>query len=665
MRLRPLKIVGKTTEAEFSVNPLTLAFREAGVESRFQRSYSRNNLQLGRACHLFAIFFFVVFAVWDVHVVSGSHAEFWIPLAPAVAAVFLAGLAFSYLATPTYLRCWRPLFAFYVLVTGTGAALAAVLAGNDIPLFYFAGLIFCLLFCYSLIRLTFLWAAASGTAILVIYLASLWAFARPPVKLFLTELFLLAAVNFLGMIICYALELLARRDFALAAALRTGEHRLASETSATADIVNGMLSDEAADPQVERTMLDACLAATGSRFGIIGALDDRGALSTICYSEEALDACAFPRAGWEAATGLTVQTMWERSVVHGAPLVCNDLAADRACGPPRPVGESPPDDSPPQAVGSQPGGSPPPHGRPVESLLAVPVIDGDEVTGMVAVAGRAGGYTRADQETLSRLVAIMNVSRRYRQVLVEARLTSADLERAVRERTAELEAANRELESFAYSVSHDLRAPLRAIDGFSTTVVDEYGDTLDERGRHYLDRVRAAAQRMSRLIDDLLRLSRLSRVETNFEYVDLSGMAHQLVEELRSDEPDRDAEILIADGLVARGDPTLLAAALGNLLSNAWKFTSREDLARIELGASFDHGEPVFFVRDNGAGFDMAHADNLFGVFRRLHSDDEFPGTGVGLATVQRIVSRHGGRVWAEAAVGRGATFYFTLGTPP
>jgi hypothetical protein len=203
MRFGPLRIINHATGVEFAVSRLTLAFRDHVVESRFQRSYSEDNLKLGRACHFFAMAFFSVFAAWDILVISASHAEFWVPLAAAVVLVFLAGLSFSYLSTTTYLRYWRPLFAFYVLVTGSGATVAAVLADNAVPLFYFAGLVFCLLFCYSFIRLTFVWAAVSGTAILVIYLACLWALVRPPARLLLTELFPLAAMNFLGMIICY------------------------------------------------------------------------------------------------------------------------------------------------------------------------------------------------------------------------------------------------------------------------------------------------------------------------------------------------------------------------------------------------------------------------------------------------------------------------------
>ena len=244
----------------------------------------------------------------------------------------------------------------------------------------------------------------------------------------------------------------------------------------------------------------------------------------------------------------------------------------------------------------------------------------------------------------------------------EIRRLNADLERRVEERTAELTASNRELEAFAYSVSHDLRAPLRSINGFSQALLEDCASGLDETGRGHLARVQAATQRMGQLIDDLLRLSRVARTEMKREPADLSALAAEVVAELRRREPARTVEVAIAPGLTARGDRDLLRLLLENLLSNAWKFTSGRASARIEMGAAAIHGRPAWFVRDDGAGFDMAYADKLFGPFQRLHSAAEFEGTGIGLAIVHRIVLRHGGRIEAEAAVGRGATFTFTLG---
>jgi PAS domain S-box-containing protein len=235
------------------------------------------------------------------------------------------------------------------------------------------------------------------------------------------------------------------------------------------------------------------------------------------------------------------------------------------------------------------------------------------------------------------------------------------LNEAERRHAAQLEALNRELEAFSYSVSHDLRAPLRSIDGFSLALMEDYGDKLDPEGKAHLQRIRAATQRMALLIDDLLKLSRISRGEMRHEVVDLSAMAKAILEELQESEPMRRVEWVVADSIEAHGDSRLLRAALENLLNNAWKFTGKQPDARIELGVSRHNGQPLYFVRDNGAGFDMAYADKLFGAFQRLHSTAEFPGTGVGLATVQRVVLRHGGRISAESAVGKGATFSFTL----
>jgi light-regulated signal transduction histidine kinase (bacteriophytochrome) len=239
---------------------------------------------------------------------------------------------------------------------------------------------------------------------------------------------------------------------------------------------------------------------------------------------------------------------------------------------------------------------------------------------------------------------------------------NAELEQRVRERTAELEVANQELEAFSYSVSHDLRAPLRSIDGFSRILLEDYPDKLDAEGKDSLKRVRAASQRMGELIDDLLKLSHASRTEMRRTEVDLTALAGEIAAELRRDDPARQGRWVIAPGLVATGDPQLLREVLENLLGNAWKFTGKRADPVIEFGVTNGEAVRAFFVRDNGAGFDMAYAGKLFGAFQRLHATADFPGTGIGLATVQRIIHRHGGRVWAEGAVGQGATFYFTLG---
>jgi PAS domain S-box-containing protein len=236
-----------------------------------------------------------------------------------------------------------------------------------------------------------------------------------------------------------------------------------------------------------------------------------------------------------------------------------------------------------------------------------------------------------------------------------------ELEQRVAERTRQLQATYKELEAFSYSVSHDLRAPLRAMDGFSRVLEEDYAERLDDEGKNHLARIRANSNRMGQLIDDLLELSRLTRSEMRHEQIDLSAVVRRIAAELREQYPDHSVELKIEDGIAVTGDARLLWAALSNLLGNAWKYTGKQPKPQIEFGTTEHEGQCIYFVRDNGVGFDMAYVGKLFGTFQRLHGANEFPGNGVGLATVQRIIARHGGRIWAEAAVGQGATFYFSL----
>lgn len=281
----------------------------------------------------------------------------------------------------------------------------------------------------------------------------------------------------------------------------------------------------------------------------------------------------------------------------------------------------------------------------------------------LAIRDLASGFARFGRGDFDKPIAIAGDDE-FSELALDANrmaVSLLDLDERLRRRQADLERANKELEAFSYSVSHDLRAPLRGIDGFSLALMEDYAESLPPEAQHYLQRVRAAAQRMGQLIDDLLQLSRLNRGEIRRESVDLSGMAQEVAAELSRANPGREVEVSIAHGLRAGGDGRLLRIVMENLLGNAWKFTTRSEHPRVEIGALEQEGETVFFVRDNGAGFDMRRADQLFTPFKRLHHDKEYPGTGIGLAIVQRVIHRHGGRVWAKGEVNRGATFFFTV----
>lgn len=310
----------------------------------------------------------------------------------------------------------------------------------------------------------------------------------------------------------------------------------------------------------------------------------------------------------------------------------------------------------------------------VRANLAVPLLQGQHLWGLLCIhqCRVPREWQQTEIEFVTQIANHLGVALQHAELLTNlqvevqerqqaeqaVRTINQGLQRAI----IELQAMNKELEAFSYSVSHDLRAPLRSIDGFSQALLEDYYEHLDLTGQDYLRRIRAATQRMGHLIDDLLNLSRVMRSDMYLESVDLSILAQDICTELQQSQPERQVDFVIQTGLISQGDHRLLQVLLANLLHNAWKFTSKHTHARIEFGTlSTENSIPVYFVRDDGAGFDMAYANKLFKPFQRLHSTIEFSGNGIGLATVQRIVHRHGGRVWAEAAVDQGATFYFTL----
>lgn len=298
--------------------------------------------------------------------------------------------------------------------------------------------------------------------------------------------------------------------------------------------------------------------------------------------------------------------------------------------------------------------------QPVRAEVAVNTKNGQELwleIDLAPIANESGLFTH--------WVAVDRDISERRQQQQEILSLNNELEERVRRRTAQLAAANKELESFAYAVSHDLRSPLNTVDGFSQLLLKLDAENLSDKGKHYLDRIGVGVRHMGELIEGLLTLAHLSRGAIRSEPVDLSALARRINHQCSVREPVRQVQVNVQDGLQARGDVRLLSAVFQNLLDNAWKFTSRQTRAQIDIGCQFDvGGETVFFVKDNGAGFDMAYANKLFGTFERLHSPGEFPGTGIGLATVKRVIERHGGRIWAESRVDEGATFYFTLNSP-
>ena len=410
------------------------------------------------------------------------------------------------------------------------------------------------------------------------------------------------------------------------------------------------ITDAEAHPTFDR-LLTHLLDIADSEYGFIGEVfrDGQGApflrpyaITDISWDEASRQLYRkYVSGGFEFRN---LNTLFGQVLTTGKPVIANDPAHD------------------PRRGGL-------PEGHPaLNAFLGLPLLRGDELVGMVGVANRPGGYDeallghlQAFSATCAVLIEAYRNNQRRREAENLLRKMNLELEDHVNQRTAELQASIRELESFSYSVSHDLRSPLRGINGFSRLLQQDYGERLDEQGHEYLRRICAATLRMSELIDGMIDLAQLTREPIHLADVDVTRLAVSIARELQSAEPERKVAFKAAPDIRARADERLLRVVLLNLLSNAWKFTARRETAHVEFGVRQTGSSQVFFVRDDGAGFDMKYADKLFGAFQRLHGVKEFAGTGIGLATVQRIVQRHGGLVWAEGEVDKGASFYFTL----
>ncbi len=394
---------------------------------------------------------------------------------------------------------------------------------------------------------------------------------------------------------------------------------------------------DASMKEVTEFAMEEAIRLTKSKIGYIAFTnEDESVLTMYSWSRSAMAECRIvdkPLIYPVVTTGL-----WGEAVRQRKPVITNDYQA------PNPMKK----------------GYPEGHVH-VLRHMNVPIIDKGKIVIVAGVGNKEQPYDETDTDQLTLLMQGVWKHIQRMQAEEEIRRLNADLERRVRDRTAQLEEANQELEAFSYSVSHDLRAPLRVIGGFSQILLEDYASQISQEAREYLEKIGDNVRQMGRLIESLLSLSKLSRQPLEKRTVETAQMVHQVMSDLQAQESGRKMEITIGDLPDCQADPALLRQVWFNLLSNALKYTRGRETARVDIGVFRQDDRPVFYVKDNGAGFDMQYVSRLFNVFQRLHSTKEFEGIGAGLAIVQRIIRRHGGRVWAEAEVDKGATFYFTL----
>lgn len=404
------------------------------------------------------------------------------------------------------------------------------------------------------------------------------------------------------------------------------EEQLLKETSATAAVVNDMLRGEANDTETENRVLDACLEATDSAYGMFGVINEHGQYDTTTYNSTTLQDCAFPEAlAWKLSTGMTIRGIWGWPMLHGEALICNDLKSH------------------PDQVGF-------PQGHvPLHCYLGVPLKRGGNLVGLVAVANKPGGYTEEDKNCLVRLASVMSVSFQHRQALIETKKISEELAHS-----------NKELQQFAYLASHDLQEPLRMVASYTQLLERRYKNKLDSDAKEFIQFAVDGAIRMKKLIDDLLTYSRVGTRDTRFEPTDCTSPLDLAITNL-SVTIDENHAIITNDELpTVMVDASQISQLFQNLISNALKFRIKQP-PRIHISAKQKGNEWIFSVQDNGIGIAPQYKDKIFMIFQRLHSEKDYTGTGIGLAICKRIVERHGGRLWVKSEVGKGSTFYFTL----